>query len=381
MKVTTIPCFATDKDLMIWQEGNCLQCSKAVWYNSKLGRCPKYHCAVQKQIEAQAAGEFEINERTYNITRDKRCTLFRSKNTEEADVEVLDFSQGVSMVAATDTTTEGVDTPEDSNETSTSPASVKSEPHPDAALMKLAQETGSDYNALKDAERRMFETNTAKAELPPALREERFKAQIKDDVHTMLETFTWKENMMIAFVPLIISHIAFLYADKAVKYCADNRIPETVKLSRAVKHVKQEYLDSLKKDLDARHIERINEQTERFCEEYEHDFLVLWFSVNGEYKRRFRDSSLNGMRTDAYISILMCRFLVEHNKRMDKIIEAKMGFAQSIKNPYLDKLETCMDAYCGNDVIENTPNINACMTIFKRNLEKIEFAVDDTENA
>lgn len=379
MKVTTSPCFATDKDLMIWQENNCLQCSKAVWYNAKLGRCPKYRCAVQKQIETQAAGELEINERTYIITRDKRCSLFRFKSEEKPQEEVLDFSQGESMVETTDVKTKETATPEASTKAPVHPATAKSETHPDAALLKLAQETGSSYNALKDAERRMFETIASKAKLPPVFHEDRFKKQIKDDVHTMLETFTWKENMMIAFVPLIISHIAFIYADKAVRYCADNRIPETIKLSRAVKHIKQEYLNSLKQDLDARHIERINEQTEMFCEEYSYDFTILWFSVNGEYKRRFKDSSLNNMRTDAYISILMCRFLVEHNKRMDKIIEAKMGFAQSIKNPYLDKLETCMDAYCGNDVIENTPNINACMAIFKHNLDKIEFDVDDSE--
>lgn len=378
MKVTTNPCFTTDKDLMIWQENNCLQCSKAVWYNAKLGRCPKYRCAVQKQMEAQAAGELEINERTYTITRDKQCSLFRSKDEEKSGAEILNFSQGESMVKATEATEE-VSAPKIQASTSMPSASAKQEPHPDAALLKLAQETGSSYSALKDAERRMFETIASKAELPPVFHEDKFKKQIKDDVHTMLETFTWKENMMIAFVPLIISHIAFIYADRAVKYCADNRIPETVKLSRAVKHVKQEYLNSLKQDLDARHIERINEQTEMFCEEYSYDFTILWFSVNGEYKRRFKDSSLNNMRTDAYISILMCRFLVEHNKRMDKIIEAKMGFAQSIKNPYLDKLETCMDAYCGNDVIENTKNINACMTIFKHNLDKIEFDVDDSE--
>lgn len=184
---------------------------------------------------------------------------------------------------------------------------------------------------------------------------------------------------MIAFVPLIISHIAWLYSDKVLKQCAELRIPETLKLSRAMKHVKQEYIDSLKRDLDARHIERINEQTERFCKEYANDFTILWYCVNAEHMRRFPDDRLQSMRTDAYVAILMCRFLVEHNKRMDKIIEAKLGFAQSIKNPYMEKLEDCMGAYLGENVINDTPNIKACMRIFQRNLDAIEFNVDDKE--
>lgn len=181
---------------------------------------------------------------------------------------------------------------------------------------------------------------------------------------------------MIAFVPLVISHLAWIYAGKVMKYCADNRISETVKLSRAVKHIRQGYLDSLRVDLDSAHIRRIEEQTEQFLTLYAHDFTILWWCVNGLYKKQFPEDIYTDMKMDAFISVLMCRFLVAHNKRMDRIIESKMGFAQSIKNPYMDKLETCMDAYCGNQVIECNGNINACLRILGRNINEIEFSVE-----
>lgn len=63
------------------------------------------------------------------------------------------------------------------------------------------------------------------------------------------------------------------------------------------------------------------------------------------------------------------------NKRTDKIIEAKMGFAQSIKNPYMDKLETCLDAYCGNQVIECDTNIKACLKVLEKNINEIDFEI------
>lgn len=174
---------------------------------------------------------------------------------------------------------------------------------------------------------------------------------------------------------LVISHLAWMCAEKVMKYCAEHKIPETVKLSRAVKHVRQEYVDSLKKDLDARHIQRIEKQTEEFFKEYTSDFTIFWYCVNSQYKKQFPGDIYKDMKTDAFLGVLMCRFLVDHNKRMDKIIEAKMGFAQSIKNPYMDKLETCLDAYCGNQVIECDTNIKACLKVLEKNINEIDFEI------
>ena len=383
MKKTKEPCFSNGTEFMVWQDENCLQCKKAVWYNEKLDRYPQYRCAVQKQIEGQAVGIDEISQRAYEAAHQRRCPFFKSKVEEKPKEEVLDFSKGESLFNKLPLFN---DIEQDRNiehapaeQTPTAEPKAKQAEQIDTALLKLSRETGVAYDALKEAECRMFETIMAKAQLPPIFQEQKFKGQVKSDVRNMLETFTWKENMMIAFVPLVISHLAWMYADKVMKYCADNRIPETIKLSRAVKHVRQEYLDSLRVDLDSAHIRRIEQQTEQFFTLYAHDFTILWWCVNGRYKKQFPDCDLKDMKTDAFIGVLMCRFLVEHNKRMDKIIQAKMGTGQSIKNPYMDKLGTCLDAYCGNQVIDCDDNINACMKILEKNINEIDFEVDDRE--
>lgn len=370
MKKTNKPCFSNGTEFMVWQDENCLQCKKATWYNERLKRYPQYRCAVQKQLEGQSIGIEEVSQRTYDAAQERRCPFFKSKVEDKPKEEVLDFSKGESMVN---------ELPLFKQEPEKKPEEKPKSEHPDAALLKLARESGIDYNALKDAERRMFDAIATKAQLPPVFREQAFKSQIKSDVRNMLETFTWKENMMIAFVPLVISHLAWIYADKVMKYCADHRIPETIKLSRAVKHVRAEYIDFIKVDLNPAHIRRIEEQTEQFMQLYVNDLTILWWCVNGQYKKQFPDEDLKEMKTDAFIGILMCRFLVEHNKRMDKVIEAKMGFAQSIKNPYMDKLETCLDAYCGNQVIDCDSNINACLKILEKNINEINFEVNDNE--
>lgn len=234
---------------------------------------------------------------------------------------------------------------------------------------------------LKAAEKRMYDTIFEKEianninGLSPMMTEKQFKESVRHDTDWMMKTFTFNENMMIAFVPLVISHLAWVYAEKVMKYCAEHKIPETVKLPRAVKHVRQEYVDSLKKDLDARHIQHIEKQTEEFFKEYTSDFTIFWYCVNSQYKKQFPGDIYKDMKTDAFLGVLMCRFLVDHNKRMDKIIEAKMGFAQSIKNPYMDKLETCLDAYCGKQVIECDTNIKACLKVLEKNINEIDFEI------
>lgn len=337
MKTTTKPCFNSSTEFMIWQERNCCQCKKAIWYNERLGRYPQYRCAVQRQLEEQVGGIEEVSQRTYAATQQASCPFLRPKKKEKTSAEVLSFSKGKS----------------------------------------LAGNTGAELNKLKNVERPMIEAAKEKETLPPKSIEDRFKAEIQDGVHRMLETFTWKENMMIAFVPLVIAHLAWIYSDKVLEYCKEHRIQETLKLSRAVRHIRKEYLSEIKKDLNTAHICHIEQQTEQFLQLYANDFAILWWCVNGLYKKQYPADPLKGMKTDAFISVLMCRFLVSHNKRMNKVISAKMDCDNTLSNPYIDKLETCMDAYCGDQVIECDANINACLKILEKNINAIEFDIED----
>lgn len=194
----------------------------------------------------------------------------------------------------------------------------------------------------------------------------------------MLNTFTWEENMMIAFVPLVIEHIAWMYADNVMKQCADLHISETKKLTRVVKKIREEYNSLLKKDLDVLHIRRIQVQTEEFCKLHQNDFTILWYCVKNQYRKQFPDDPYAEMRTDAYISILMCKFIAEHNKRMDALIATKIQKkTKSIQNPLILKLQACMDAYCGNDVIDKNEHIEAALRILQKNVAAINFEIDD----
>ena len=331
MNTTNERIFAKDTDMMFWQQDNCTQCAKAVWYNARLGRCPKHNCALQRDMEAQAGGEMEINERSFRVLHGvKRCPLFKPKDTTPDDSPVYDahdFAKGKQIVIPEEA-------PKPKEEPKPQPASITHSPTPEE---------------IKAAEERM------------------------------LETFTWEENMMIAFVPLIISKVAWVYAEKVLAYCAEHRLSEYKKLGRVVKMLRQEYIDTLCKDLDRRHVRHIETQTEQFMDEINHHLTILWLQANTYIKNNARyNTAHDTMRTDAMVAILMVRYLKAHDNKMNAIIKAKMGHSENITNPQMIDLEGLMKAYLPKGFVVGTNyQLDLCAKIFENSLSKIEFDITD----
>ena len=358
MKATTERIFANDIQMMLWQEKNCCRCTKAI----NTSKATVYKCALQRDMECQQKGLWQINERSVKLVKGVDvCPLMKPKETiiPCVDVPVIDaheFAKGKPI----------------------------EQPKQEAPKKEVTQ-TFSDAE-IKAAEKRMFDTiwnneiapnvGNAIKNVQAPMSEARFKELARRDAQTMLDTFTWEENMMIAFVPLIISKVAWVYAEKALKYCADNRISEFKKLGRSIKELRQKYLDVLRLDLDFTHIHRIESQTLQFMDECNYHLTILWYQVNQYIKNHAPEMPHDIMRTDAAIAVLMARYLKAHNKRMDAVIAAKMGRSQSIDNPQMIALEKLLMQYFPADFkLETNANLDLCGKIFANNLSKIEFEV------
>lgn len=238
----------------------------------------------------------------------------------------------------------------------------------------------------KDFEEWMFSTihkKKSEGKLQPLKAEafeNEFREEVRKDIDKMIDTFTWKENMMIAFAPLMIANMAWTYAEKVTKYCAAHRILQVRSLGRAIKQVKSDYEASLNKDLDWKHIHNIENKTKIFIEENKRDFTILWFSVNSAIKREYPEMEFSDMRTDACICIYLIDFLWEHNKRMDDIITSKMGPANSIMHPDILRLKTLVDAYLPvNFAIKGREQIDLALRIIQNDVERINFVLSDGE--
>lgn len=230
---------------------------------------------------------------------------------------------------------------------------------------------------LAAAERRVFDRIHAEIK---EKQEKEFKERCAKTHEELMEKFSWHDHVQIAFVPLIISHIAWVYAEKTRKWCADNRISEVKGLSRAVLKIRQDYIDFLRKDLDMKHISNIERQTEAFMAEPKTAmfFTIMFHSLSNEYHRLHKEVPLLPCRVYATISRLAIDAYVRHNDRMNRLIAGKLGDSESVNNPLVtDKLVACMDAYLGDWVLPKTPEVIKTEKIFDNYIKDFEFEVSN----
>ena len=211
--------------------------------------------------------------------------------------------------------------------------------------------------------------------LPPP-NEELFKQKVKSDIDRMVNELTPDELKLITFAPRIISEIAWIFTDKVLKYCAEHKIEAVKKLSRAVKYVKDEYYRFMAKDLDYKHIQNVKDEAKRFMdEECSWNYTTLYYSVDAELKKKYGAIEDEEMRVNAFIVLVQIYFLELVNKRGDEILKKKLGMREHIRDPFMDKLKTAMQAYAGNYSINYSNNMQLCVKILENSLNEIEFIV------
>lgn len=54
--------------------------------------------------------------------------------------------------------------------------------------------------------------------------ERNFKAKMRSDTEKMMRTFSFEENMNIAYVPLVLTTLAFEYTHRVLEQCAVRKI-------------------------------------------------------------------------------------------------------------------------------------------------------------
>lgn len=206
--------------------------------------------------------------------------------------------------------------------------------------------------------------------------ERQFKQQIHKDVMERLKKFTFKENMMIAFAPVIITELIWLYAELVTDYAAQARLSETKKLSRMVKEMRKKYNYELRLDLTQEQVERIERISSDFVEKCQRDLTLLWYTINNELKRDFYNIGHLDMRTNAYLAIVLCDVLQEHNDAMDELIRQKMGSVSKVKNRLIEALRSCMEAYLSPATLSRSQHIKTSMRILHNNLALINFDIE-----
>lgn len=197
--------------------------------------------------------------------------------------------------------------------------------------------------------------------------------KVETDGQLLDAYFTREERLRMAYVPLVVTESIWEYVDKVTAYCASHRIDVVKKLTRAVKMMKKDYYAWLHTTIDSDHIKRANACAQQFKKDFLRDMFIMWFTINGELKKKHPDSPDQDMRTDALCAMLLVRVVKKFCADVDDEIKARMGIAVSTINPKIKNLDTIMDGYVGYCEIDRTELIRRCEVIFRKDMETINY--------
>lgn len=214
------------------------------------------------------------------------------------------------------------------------------------------------------------------------LQEKAFRESVAESTKKMMERLTIDEQMRVSFVPLIITQLAWLYADKAMACAARDKVALLKKLCRSLKEVKQAYDNELKRELDYDHFKNIERQSDMCIAEMDKDLTILYFCVNQEFKRCAPEYPYEELRTYAIMSILFINFLRLYNLEIDKMLAVKLNdrnLIPSIMPPLVEDLRTIMYAFAGVDGKFNfkDKNVKLAISAIWNRINSIKFSIFD----
>lgn len=203
-----------------------------------------------------------------------------------------------------------------------------------------------------------------------------FRYKIKRDTEEIMQKLDKEEQVFIGYLPLVISHLAWMYAFKVKDYAVRHKISSLRPLTRLLTQVRQRYEEVISQDLSSAHTRSIYDEAERMFNECQWDFTTLYFSVSNSLKKAHPDVTHDEMRTYAFMGIIFIDILEQHNKDADKLVEKKLGGdQQTITNPCMTALRLVLRDYVDSLAIPYDTCIQLGIKIFRKNLKKVKFPV------
>lgn len=210
-----------------------------------------------------------------------------------------------------------------------------------------------------------------------------FQSVIEElDTQRMIEVLDTREQMLVSVMPCVISTIVWEYVDKVLGQAGHYKVGLIKDFSKNIRELKIQHESIMGKELDLAHRVELTQETKRFMSIYQYDFIVLYYAVNGEFKKKMPSYPYDDMRSNAIIVMLMIQLLDEHNKEMDKLIRKRLGIRKnSIRVPLMDKLHYYMQSIAGVDGKFNfsEKNVVIAKNVIKNKLLSIDFQIGNVD--
>ncbi|EJW92100.1 hypothetical protein EVA_19796 [gut metagenome] len=210
--------------------------------------------------------------------------------------------------------------------------------------------------------------------------EEMMKMIAMNEARQIQEKLTEQEQIQIAFVPLVLIEFAWHYALKAMDLAARDKVGILKKLTKVMRRLREKQLMDWKKDLDEPQINHLRKQAEEALNAISYDLQILYFSVNGEFKKTAPQYPYDEMRTYAIIASLFVDLYEKHNSRSDAMLRRKLIRPQmrgTITPDTVKALRDGMDAFSGTSLTfdRHSANIATAMKVIENRIAESEFEV------
>ena len=169
---------------------------------------------------------------------------------------------------------------------------------------------------------------------------------------TMIESLSMKEIQQVGFVPLVITELAWIYAQQARDAAARNKLEMFRKLGKIFDEQRKEYDNYLSLNLDYIRRKTIKVEAESLIRDYEKDFTILSICCNQELKRVAPEYYYEDVRTPAIVSIELVGLVGAINKLNDTLLAKRLKgrlIEKTQMNPYTAWLGDNMECYAGVD--------------------------------
>ena len=182
-------------------------------------------------------------------------------------------------------------------------------------------------------------------------------------------------------MPIVIYNIAIVYVEKLLKELAEKRIPDTIKLSRTMKMLIQEWRNMLDKHQDKGTVNLLDDVLDAFMSSYYNDAIKFFHSVNNAIKRENREFPYKDASTYAIIALQILNYANDFLNGISSEVKGVInGKREYITSPKMDELmsciKECVDAGAGNIKIEKILQdecVKLNIGVLHNSLKKITF--------
>lgn len=204
---------------------------------------------------------------------------------------------------------------------------------------------------------------------------------VKTQQEKLSSKFSVNELAHQVIMPIVIYNIAIVYVEKLLKELAEKRIPDTIKLSRTMKMLIQEWRNMLDKHQDKGTVNLLDNVLDAFMASYYNDAIKFFHSVNNAIKRENREFPYKDASTYAIIALQILNYANDFLNGISSEVKGVInGKKEYITSPQMDQLmsciKECVDAGAGNIKIEKILQdecVKLNIGVLHNSLKKITF--------